>query len=94
MARIVLAVAVIVSVVLIPTGGSATDTRLADALSEITLLKRIIAEQDRRITALERIVTPNRSVGSESAPDAAAVPPSPGANWKTSAAWAHCEIIA
>jgi hypothetical protein len=40
--------------VLSPSFGQQSDQRIEDALAEITLLKRVVAEQDRRIATLER----------------------------------------
>jgi hypothetical protein len=68
--------------VLPPGEPAKVDTSLQDALAEIALLKRIVAEQDRRITALERIVAPNRSAAMVSQ-----LPAAPSPEWKTPAAW-------
>lgn len=42
--------------------GQTIEQRLNDAMNEITILKRVIAEQDRRISQLEKVVEALRSV--------------------------------
>ena len=66
--------------------GQATDRRIDDALAEITLLKRALAEQDRRITELERTV--KMLQGAQDQPPRRAMPiPSTAAAWKSPSAW-------
>lgn len=65
--------------------GQTGDRRIEDALAEITLLKRALAEQDRRITDLEKIVKVlNESRGQE--PTKSTVLPFSTA-WKNVSSW-------
>jgi hypothetical protein len=65
--------------------GRPADRRLDNALAEIATLKQIVAEQDRRITALEQLVKPPQggSVPNERPP----LSPSLVFGWKTASAW-------
>src|SRR6266436_4576667 len=58
------------------------DPRLDDAVKEIALLKRIAADQDRRIAGLERTVRAQQSA------ILAAARPVPTIPWKTLEGWA------
>lgn len=55
----VLAVLFIVS----PAFGQRDESPLADALAEIKLLKRVVAEQDRRLAELEKAIAALSTVG-------------------------------
>jgi len=78
-----------------PLLGQTVDQRLQEAFAEIALLKRIVAEQDRRISELEKTKrlqqasvpptsnTPAGAVKTQSS----GVPPSDGTPWKSGTTW-------
>jgi hypothetical protein len=65
--------------------GQTPDARLDDAVTEIALLKRIIAEQDRRLATLERTV---KSLQTTVVAASAARPVPPARRSRTADAWA------
>jgi len=66
--------------------GQTPDTRLDDAVKEIALLKRMAAEQDRRIASLESAVrTQQRAI-------LAAARPVPTIPWRTVEGWAAIKV--
>jgi len=65
--------------------GQTPDTRLDDAVKETALLKRMVADQDRRIASLERTV---RSLQTTVLAAARPVP----ASWRTPEGWAAVKI--
>jgi hypothetical protein len=76
--------------------GQTIEQRLNDAMNEITILKRVIAEQDRRITQLEKAVEALRSVSAPSGEqkEAASEPAkskTSKALWQDPAAWAKIQ---
>jgi hypothetical protein len=79
--------------VLSPSFGQQSDRRIEDAFAEITLLKRVVAEQDRRIVTLEKALDTSR-LGSVSDPQSSGVPSRVTASqaasstpWKTPSVW-------
>jgi hypothetical protein len=79
--------------VLSPSFGQQSDRRIEDALAEITLLKRVVAEQDRRIATLEKALDTSR-LGSVSDPQGSGVQgrmawaqATTSAPWKTRSVW-------
>jgi len=79
--------------VLSPSFGQQSDRRIEDALAEITLLKRVVAEQDRRIATLEKALDTSR-LGSVSDPQGSGAPgrmawaqATTSAPWKTRSVW-------
>ena len=66
--------------------GQTPDTRLDDAVKEIALLKRIAADQDRRIASLES------TVRSQQRAILAATRPVPAAAWRTLEGWAAVKV--
>jgi hypothetical protein len=62
--------------------GQTPDTRLDDAVKEIAQLKRIAADQDRRIASLERTVRLQQSA------ILAAARPVPTISWRNLEGWA------
>jgi hypothetical protein len=86
----------------VPSFGQTSDKQLATALAEITLLKQVIAEQDRRITDLEKALrtlqgTPARPTPSSSTAQAlgrqATVGQPSSDSWKAlEAPLTHCFI--
>ena len=62
--------------------GQTPDTRLDDAVKDIAQLKRIAADQDRRIASLERTVRSQQSA------ILAAARPVPAISWRTLEGWA------
>jgi hypothetical protein len=66
--------------------GQTTDTRLDDAVKEIALLKRMAAEQDRRIASLET------AVRSQQRAILAAARPVPTIPWRSVEGWAAVKI--
>jgi hypothetical protein len=62
------------------------DPRLDDAIKEIATLKRIAADQDRRIASLERTVRSQQSAILAAARPVSTVP------WKTLEGWAAIKI--
>lgn len=74
-----------------PCFSQSTDQRLSDALAEITLLKRVVAEQDRRIAELEKAVGVLQRAAKPDAPMLETVPqPSAdqgSAPWKSTSVW-------
>jgi hypothetical protein len=58
--------------VLSPSFGQQSDRRIEDAVAEITLLKRVVAEQDRRIATLEKALDTSR-LGAVANPESSAV---------------------
>jgi hypothetical protein len=68
--------------------GQAPDTRLDDAIKEIALLKRMTADQERRIATLENAVR-----SQQRAILAAARPPAvPAISWRTLEGWAAVKV--
>jgi len=72
--------------------GQTLEQRLNDAMNEITILKRVIAEQDRRISQLEKAVEALRSVSAPNREqtEAASEPSKPKTSkplWQDPAAW-------
>lgn len=72
--------------------GQTVEQRLNDALNEITILKRLVAEQDRRISQLEKAVEALRSASAPSReqPEAASETSKPKSSkplWQDPAAW-------
>lgn len=66
--------------------GQTPDTRLDDAVKEIALLKRMVAEQDRRLASLESTVrTQQRAI-------LAAARPVPAPSWRTLEGWAAVKV--
>ena len=66
--------------------GQTPDTRLDDAIKEIAQLKRIAADQDRRIASLESTVrTQQRAI-------LAAARPVPAPSWRTLEGWAAVKV--
>jgi hypothetical protein len=79
--------------VLSPTFGQQSDRRIEDALAEITLLKRVVAEQDRRIATLER-ARDTSGLGAVADPQSSGVPgrmagtqATTSTPWKTPSVW-------
>ncbi len=80
----------------VPSFGQTSDKHLETALAEIALLNRVIAEQDRRITDLEKALTtlpvtsvrstPSSSAGQALGRQAAMGRPSSD-SWKAPAVW-------
>jgi len=66
--------------------GQTPDTRLDDALKEIALLKRMAAEQDRRITSLERTVRSQQRAILAAARPVSTIP------WRSIEGWAAVKI--
>jgi hypothetical protein len=66
--------------------GQTPDTRLDDAVKEIAQLKRIAADQDRRIASLERTVRSQQSA------ILAAARPVPAISWRTLEGWAAVKV--
>ena len=66
--------------------GQTPDTRLDDAVKEIALLKRMAADQDRRIASLERTVRAQQSA------ILAATRPAPPISWRTLEGWAAVKV--
>ena len=66
--------------------GQTPDTRLDDAVKEIALLKRIAADQDRRIASLET------TVRSQQRAILAAARPVPAPSWRTLEGWAAVKV--
>ena len=66
--------------------GETTDTRLDEAVKEIALLKRMAADQDRRIASLER------AVQSQQRAILAAAQPPPALSWRTPEGWAAVKV--
>ena len=66
--------------------GQTPDTRLDDAVKEIALLKRMAAEQDRRIASLES------AVRSQQRAILAAARPVPTIPWRSIEGWAAVKI--
>jgi hypothetical protein len=66
--------------------GQTPDTRLDDAVKEIALLKRIAADQDRRIASLES------TVRSQQRAILAAARPVPAIPWRTLEGWAAIKV--
>lgn len=66
--------------------GQTPDTRLDDAVKEIAQLKRIAADQDRRIANLERTVRSQQSAL------LAATRPAPAISWRTLEGWAAVKV--
>jgi hypothetical protein len=78
---------------LLPSYGQQSDRRIEDALAEITLLKRVVAEQDRRIAGLEKALGTSR-LGAVSDPLSPGAPGRVAASqattstpWKTPSVW-------
>jgi hypothetical protein len=68
--------------------GQAPDTRLDDAVKEIALLKRMLADQDRRIATLESAVrSQQRAILAAARPPAA-----PAISWRTLEGWAAVKV--
>ncbi len=71
--------------------GQTVEQRLNDTMNEITILKRVIAEQDRRISQLEKAVEALRLAPAPTKEQAAAAEPAPPKNakalWQNPAAW-------
>ncbi len=72
--------------------GQTVEQRLNDAMNEITLLKRVIAEQDRRISQLEKAVEALKSApapdkGQTAASSEPAKSKAPKPLWQNPAAW-------
>jgi hypothetical protein len=72
--------------------GQGTEKRLDDAIAEISFLKRVVAEQDRRISELEKTVNAIERAAKLETPvgDSQAgktVPPNSAMAWNTPAAW-------
>jgi len=76
---------------IVPSLVRAADMTLDDAAVEITLLKRVVAEQDKRITALEQAVSAMRGgtveAGYSRNPNAIKTGEASGAPWKASGNW-------
>jgi hypothetical protein len=89
----VLALGLLLLSVLSPSFGQQSDRRIEDALAEITLLKRVVAEQDRRIATLEKTLDTSRLgavVGQQSSgtPDhVAGTQATTSTPWKTPSVW-------
>jgi len=66
--------------------GQTSDTRLDDAIKEIAFLKRLAAEQDRRIASLES------AVKSQQRAILAAARPVPVISWRTPEGWAAVKV--
>jgi|GEM_PF-6931052 len=66
--------------------GQTPDTRLDDTVKEIAQLKRIAADQDRRIASLES------TVRSQQRAILAATRPVPAIPWRTSEGWAAVKV--
>ena len=66
--------------------GQTPDTRLDDAVKEIAQLKRIAADQDRRIASLERTVRLQQSA------ILAAARPVPTISWRNLEGWAAVKV--
>src|ERR1700730_3360613 len=66
--------------------GQATDTRLDDAVKEIAQLKRMAADQERRIASLEN------TVRSQQRAILASARPVPTVPWRTVEGWAAVKI--
>jgi hypothetical protein len=66
--------------------GQTPDTRLDDAVKEIALLRRIAADQDRRIASLES------TVKSQQRAILAATRPVPAPSWRTLEGWAAVKV--
>jgi hypothetical protein len=66
--------------------GQTPDTRLDDAVKEIAQLKRIAADQDRRIASLERTVRLQQSA------ILAAARPAPAISWRTLEGWSAVKV--
>ncbi len=76
--------------------GQTIEQRLNDAVNEITILKRVIAEQDRRISQLEKAVEALRSVSASNREKTktASEPSNPKTSkplWHDPAAWAKLQ---
>ena len=68
--------------------GQAPDTRLDDAVKEIALLKRMMAEQDRRIATLETTVrSQQRAILAATRP-----PVNPAISWRTVEGWSAVKL--
>ena len=68
--------------------GQAPDTRLDDAVKEIALLKRMMADQDRRLATLESTVrTQQRAILAAARPPAAAA-----LSWRTLEGWSAVKV--
>jgi len=81
--------------------GQPADRRIDDAIAEITLLKRALAEQDRRITDLENTVRALQGSRAQNPALAAPTSPTPTGAWKSASAWArvkegmsHAQVVA
>jgi hypothetical protein len=79
--------------VLSPSFGQQRDRRVEDAIAEITLLKRVVAEQDRRIANLEKSLETSQ-FGAVADPQGSGVPGSVAGTqavtstpWKTPSVW-------
>jgi hypothetical protein len=66
--------------------GQTPDTRLDDAIKEIALLKRMAADQDRRLASLES------TVRSQQRAILAAARPAPTVPWRTLDGWAAVKV--
>lgn len=67
--------------------GQTPDTRLDDAVKEIALLKRVVADQDRRLASLESTVrTQQRAILAAARPG-----PAP-ASWRTLEGWSAVKV--
>lgn len=89
----ILALGLLFLTVLSPSFGQQSDRRSEDVLAEIKLLKRVVAEQDRRIANLEKALDTSRlgaiaGPQSSGAPDPITVAQSTNSTpWKTPLAW-------
>ena len=74
--------------------GQGSDKRQEEAIAEISFLKRVVAEQDRRISELEKTVSALERAAKPQIPVVGtqiggAVPPNSATAWKTPAAWSR-----
>ena len=68
--------------------GQTPDTRLDDAVKEIALLKRMLADQDRRLASLESTVrTQQRAILAIARPG-----PAPAISWRTIDGWTAVKV--
>ncbi|HEV2201061.1 MAG TPA: outer membrane protein assembly factor BamE [Bryobacteraceae bacterium] len=85
MPRMILVGAILLAAVPYGLPGQAPDTRLDDAVKEIALLKRMVADQDRRVASLERTV---KALQATIRVPARPIPTS----WRTQEGWAALKI--
>lgn len=74
------------------TPAPARDRRLEEALTDISLLKRLVKDQDRRIADLEKALhnlQPAPAAAAEAAPKV--VPKPPAVRWQNPRAWAQIQ---